>query len=52
VQFWIVVDTTSELTPGAKQTISSRAYPIEEVNVAKVVEWLSNLRTPGTGIDR
>ena len=47
-----VLVTTSELTLGAKQTISSRGYPIEEVDGAKVVEWLSNLRTPGSGIVR
>jgi restriction system protein len=47
-----VLVTTSELTPGAKQTIATRGYPIEEVNGIKVVEWLAKLRTPGTGIVR
>jgi restriction system protein len=44
--------TTSSLSVGAKKTIHARGYPIEEVDGAKVVEWLSALRTPGTGIVR
>ncbi|MGA9912573.1 MAG: restriction endonuclease [Paraburkholderia sp.] len=47
-----VLVTTSSLSPGAKNTIDVRGYPIEEVNGAKVFDWLSALRTPGTGIIR
>lgn len=49
--FGLVV-TTSELSPGARTTIASRGYPIEEVNRAGLTEWLKKLRTPGTGIVR
>jgi restriction system protein len=47
-----VLVTTSSLSVGAKKTIHSRGYPIEEVDGSKVVEWLAALRTPGTGIIR
>jgi restriction system protein len=47
-----VLVTTSSLSPGAKITIHTRGYPIKEVDGQKVIEWLSALRTPGTGIIR
>jgi restriction system protein len=47
-----VLVTTSSLSRGAKQTIQARGYPIKEVDGLKVFEWLSALRTPGTGIIR
>lgn len=47
-----VLVTTSSLSAGAKKTIHARGYRIEEVDGAKVVEWLSALRTPGTGLMR
>lgn len=50
-EFGLIV-TTSELSPGARTTISARGYPIEEINNAKLREWLAKLRTPGTGIVR
>lgn len=47
-----LVVTSSELSPGARTTISARGYPIQEVNRAGLEEWLRKLRTPGTGIVR
>ncbi|MCP5275415.1 MAG: restriction endonuclease [Burkholderiales bacterium] len=47
-----VLVTTSSLSVGAKKTVHTRGYPIKEVDGAKVVEWLTALRTPGTGIIR
>lgn len=50
-QYGVLV-TTSELAPSAKAVIATRGYPIEEVNKNKLGEWLTKLRTPGTGIVR
>lgn len=47
-----LIVTTSELSPGAKNTIAVRGYPIREVNRASLSGWLERLRTPGTGIVR
>lgn len=47
-----LVVTTSELSVGARTTITARAYPIEEVDRHGVEQWLDRLRTPGTGIVR
>lgn len=47
-----VIVTTSELSPGARTVISTRGYPIEEVNRLKLQEWLKKLRTSGTGLVR
>ena len=47
-----LIVTTSELTPGARATITTRGYPIEEVNKTGVYEWLKKLRVCGTGIVR
>lgn len=47
-----VLVTSSEFSVGAKKTISARKYPIEEVNGSKIKSWLSDLRSPGTGIIR
>jgi restriction system protein len=44
--------TTSEFSVGARKTVEARGYPIEEVNGANITKWLSELRTPGTGIVR
>ncbi|MGE8449614.1 MAG: restriction endonuclease [Pseudomonadales bacterium] len=49
--FGLIV-TSSELSVGARNTIVSRGYPIEEVNKEGVAKWLMTLRTPGTGIVR
>lgn len=47
-----LIVTTSELSPGARNTIAARGYPITEINRAGLSEWLKKLRTPGTGIVR
>jgi restriction system protein len=47
-----VVVTTSELSPGARKTVASRGYPIQEVERTALSKWLAALRTPGTGIVR
>ena len=47
-----VIVTTSELSPGAKTTISARGYDIQAVERESVKGWLTKLRTPGTGIVR
>lgn len=47
-----VIVTTSELSPGAKTTISARGYSIQTVERDAVRKWLARLRTPGTGIVR
>lgn len=47
-----VIVTTSELSPGAKTTISARGYDIRAVERDGVKGWLTRLRTPGTGIVR
>jgi len=47
-----MIVTTSELSPGAKTTISARGYPIQVVEREAVKTWLTRLRIPGTGIVR
>ncbi|UOB59450.1 restriction endonuclease [Burkholderia pyrrocinia] len=47
-----LIVTTSELSPGARTTIQTRGYPIEEVEHEGLKKWLSKLRVPGTGIVR
>jgi restriction system protein len=47
-----IIITTSELSPGAKTTISARGYAIEAVERDGVKSWLKKLRKPGTGIVR
>lgn len=47
-----LVVTTSELSPGARRTISVRGYPIDEVNSVQLNRWLTELHVPGTGIVR
>lgn len=44
--------TTSEFSPGAREVVSARGYPVSEVNGAMIAKWLRELRTPGTGIVR
>lgn len=50
-KFGLIV-TTSELRKGARETISTRGYPIEEVNKNHLTHWLNELKTPGKGIIR
>lgn len=47
-----LVVTTSELSPGAREVVAARGYPIEEINRGSLHQWLQQLRTPGTGIIR
>lgn len=47
-----LVVTTSELSPGARSTILTRAYPIGEIDRGGLTQWLDKLRTPGSGIVR
>ncbi len=47
-----ILVTSSEFSVGAKKTITARSYPIEEANGGKIKQWLSELRTPGSGIVR
>jgi len=47
-----VIVTTSELSPGARNNIATRGYPIHEVEREGLRQWLLLLRTPGTGIVR
>ena len=44
--------TTSELSRGARKTITARGYPVVEINSAMLKKWLDTLRTPGTGVVR
>lgn len=47
-----LIVTSSELSPGARSTISARGYSIEEVNNTNLRDWLNTLHKPGTGIIR
>lgn len=47
-----VIVTTSDLSPGATNTITARGYPINSVNREGVEKWIEKLRSPGTGIVR
>jgi restriction system protein len=47
-----LIVTTSELSPGAATTISTRAYPITQVRPDAIKAWLDVLKVPGTGIVR
>lgn len=47
-----LIVTTAELSPGARQTIAARGYPIREIERTALDAWLVKLRTPGTGIVR
>lgn len=47
-----LIVTTSELSPGARHTVSARGYPIREVDKGALGKWLTRLQTPGTGIVR
>lgn len=49
--FGLIV-TTSELSPGARETITARGYSIEEVDKSGVKGWLTALQKPGSGIVR
>ena len=44
--------TSSEFSPGARETVVARGYSVKEVNGDDVRTWLMALRSPGTGILR
>ena len=44
-----LIVTTSTLSLGAKKTCIVRGYPVYEIDGEKVKEWITLLRTPGTG---
>ncbi|MBU0723342.1 MAG: restriction endonuclease [Alphaproteobacteria bacterium] len=45
-----MIVTTSDLSPGAANDISARAYPITTANRNKVQEWVEAMRIPSSGI--
>lgn len=47
-----LIVTSSELSPGARETIIARGYPINEVNKSELKKWLKALEKPGSGIVR
>ncbi|MNR54488.1 hypothetical protein D3C85_1746810 [compost metagenome] len=47
-----LIVTTSELSPGAKETIVARGYAISEVDKIGLKDWLKALEKPGSGIVR
>ncbi len=47
-----IIVTTSELSPGARTTITAGGYPIKEVEREGVSKWLITLRSLETGIIR
>jgi restriction system protein len=47
-----LIVTTSELSPGSRETITARGYSIEEVDNSGVKSWLTALQKPGSGIVR
>ncbi|MNZ36151.1 Restriction endonuclease [compost metagenome] len=47
-----LIVTTSELSPGAKETIIARGYAISEVDKIGLKDWLKALEKPGSGIVR
>ncbi|MEU7942239.1 restriction endonuclease [Microbispora bryophytorum] len=44
-----LVVTTSSWSPGAREVVASRCYPIAEANRETVTAWLERMRTPGAG---
>lgn len=47
-----LIVTSSELSPGAKKTISIRGYAINEIDNSGIRKWLEKLQMPGSGIVR
>lgn len=45
-----VLATTARVSPGARQTIDARRYPIDVVERDAVRSWLAELRSPGSGL--
>ncbi|MDT0419617.1 restriction endonuclease [Streptomyces sp. DSM 41982] len=45
-----MVATTSSWSPGARSTVTGRGYPIDEVNRDTLLQWLTQMRSPGSGL--
>jgi restriction system protein len=45
-----LVVTTSDLSRGAAEVVTARAYPVTVANGAQVKNWLSAMRKPQAGI--
>lgn len=45
-----LIVTTSRLSPGAKEDIEIRSYPILEVDRKTLLQWIEAMRTPGAGL--
>jgi restriction system protein len=45
-----LIVTTSAISPGAVQDCIARGYDIRQADKAVIAEWLTKLRSPGTGI--
>lgn len=45
-----LIVTTSALQPGAKKVCVARGYHVSAVDRATLAKWLSQLRTPGSGV--
>lgn len=45
-----VIVTTSRFAPGTERVNTERGYGIEEANREVVQQWVTQLRTPGTGV--
>ncbi|MFJ6617336.1 restriction endonuclease [Kitasatospora sp. NPDC091335] len=41
---------TTEWSPGARETVRTRSYPVREVNTDALRTWLSEMRTPDKGM--
>lgn len=44
-----LIVTTSHVSPGANDTRTARAYPIEVADRTSLKDWLAKMRTPGVG---
>ncbi|WP_439959599.1 restriction endonuclease [Streptomyces luteocolor] len=45
-----MIATTSSWSPGARSTVEMRGYPVQEANHATLTKWLTEMRTPGSGV--
>lgn len=44
-----LVATTSSWSPGARETVRARSYPLLEADGAHIRQWIRAMRTPGAG---
>jgi restriction system protein len=45
-----LIVTTTELSPGAAKVCKVRNYPIEQADRNTLRQWISKMKTPGTGV--